>query len=137
MYKGQNKKLSIRRCKARHPIGQGPRLRPSANESEGRMKHTEGETHSEERAALPFKGTRTREPRSRMARQQYRSLPTTWKKDLPQEEWQRNRRHREIIQPKQKRLGEPLNDGVKEHPTPLICILETKSVALSRGRPPQ
>ena len=24
-----------------------------------------------------------------------------------------------------KRLGELLNDGVKEHPTPLICILET------------
>ena len=56
---------------------QGPRLRPSANESEGRMKHTEGQAHSEERAALPFKGTRIREPRSRTARQQYRSHPTT------------------------------------------------------------
>ena len=56
---------------------QGPRLRPSANESEGRMKHTEGQSHSEERAALPFKGTRIREPRSRTARQQYRSHPTT------------------------------------------------------------
>ena len=89
MYKGQNKKPSIRRCKARHPIGQGPRLRPSANESEGRMKHTEGQTHSEERAAQMFKGTMTREPRSRMARQQYRSHPITWKKDLPQEERQR------------------------------------------------
>ena len=77
MYKGQNKKPSIRRCKARHPIGQGPRLRPSANESEGRMKHTEGQAHSEERAALPFKGTRIHEPRSRTARQQYRSHPTT------------------------------------------------------------
>ena len=72
MYKGQNKKPSIRRYKARHPIGQGPRLRPSANESEGRMKHTEGQTHSEERAAQMFKGAMTREPRSRMARQQYR-----------------------------------------------------------------
>ena len=102
MYKGQNKKPSIRRCKARHPIGQGPRLRPSANESEGRMKHTEGETRSEERAVQMFKGTMTREPRSRTARQQYRSLPKTWKKDLPQEERQRNRRQREIIQPKQK-----------------------------------
>ena len=65
---------------------QGPRLRPSANESEGRMKHTEGQAHSEERAAQMFKGTRIREPRSRTARQQYRSHPTTWKKDLPQEE---------------------------------------------------
>ena len=99
MYKGQNKKLSIRRCKARHPIGQGPRLRPSANESEGRMKHTEGQTHSEGKAAQMFKGTMTRERRSRRARQQYRSLPTTWKKDLPQEERQSNRRQREIIQP--------------------------------------
>ena len=99
MYKGQNKKPSIRRYKARHPIGQGPRLRPSANESEGGMKHTEGQAHSEERAALMFKGTRTREPRPRTARQQYRSHPTTWKKDLPQELRQRNRRHREIIQP--------------------------------------
>ena len=99
MYKGQNKKPSIRRYKARHPIGQGPRLRPSANKSEGRMKHTEGQTHSEERAAQMFKGTMTREPRSRMARQQYRNHPTTWKKDLPQEERQRNRRQREIIQP--------------------------------------
>ena len=86
MYKGQNKKPSIRRYKARHPIGQGPRLRPSANESEGRMKHMEGLAHSEERAALMFKGTRTREPRPRTARQQHRSHPTTWKKDLPQEE---------------------------------------------------
>ena len=77
MYKGQNKKPSIRRCKARHPIGQGPRLRPSSNESEGRMKHTEGQAYSEERAALPFKGTRTRESRSRTARQLYRSHPTT------------------------------------------------------------
>ena len=77
MYKGQNKKPSIRRCKARHPIGQGPRLRPSANKSEGRMKHTEGQIHSEERVALAFKGTRTREPRPRTARQQYRSHPTT------------------------------------------------------------
>ena len=92
MYKGQNKKPSIRRYKARHPIGQGPRLRPSANESEGRMKHTEGPVHSEERAALMFKGNRTCEPRSRMARQQYRSHPTTWTKDLPQEERRRNRR---------------------------------------------
>ena len=72
MYKGQNKKPSIRRYKARHPIGQGPRLRTSDNESEGRMKHTEGLAHSEERTALMFKGTMTREPRSRMARQQYR-----------------------------------------------------------------
>ena len=24
-----------------------------------------------------------------------------------------------------KRLGEPLKDGVKEHPTPLNCFLET------------
>ena len=77
MYKGQNKKPSIRRYKARHPIGQGPRLRPSSNESEVRMKHTEGQIHSEERAALMFKGMRTREPRSRTARQQYRSHPTT------------------------------------------------------------
>ena len=99
MYKGQNKKRSIRRTKARHPIGQGPRLRPSDNESEGRMKHTEGQAHSEERAALTFKGKRTREPRSRTARQQYKSHPTMWKKDLPQEERQRNRRHRETIQP--------------------------------------
>ena len=83
MYKGQNKKPSIRRWKARHPIGQGTRLRPSANESEGRMKHTEGQIHSEERAAQMFKGAMTREPRSRMARQQYRNHPTTWKKDLP------------------------------------------------------
>ena len=102
MYKGQNKKRSIRRTKARHPIGQGPRLRPSDNESEGRMKHTEGLQIPEERAALMFKGTRTREPRPRTARQQYRSHPTTWKKDLPQEERQKIRRHREIIQPKQK-----------------------------------
>ena len=78
---------------------QGPRLRPSANENEGRMNHTKGQAHSEERAALPFKGTRTGEPRSRTARQQYRSLPTTWKKDLPQEERQRDKRHRETIQP--------------------------------------
>ena len=99
MYKGQNKNPSIRRCKARHPIGQGPRLRPSGNKSEGRIKHTEGQAHSEERAALMFKGTRIREPRSRTARQQYRSRPTTWKKDLPQELRQRNRRQREIIQP--------------------------------------
>ena len=77
MYKGQNKKPSIRKRKARHPIVQGSRLRPSTNESEGRMKHTEGQAHSEERAALMFKGTRTREPRPRTARQQYRSHPTT------------------------------------------------------------
>ena len=77
MYKGQKKKPSIRRYKARHPIGLGPRLRPSANESEGRMKHTEGQTLSEERAALTFKGTRIREPRSRTARQLYRSHPIT------------------------------------------------------------
>ena len=99
MYKGQNKKPAIRRYKARHPIGQGPRLRPSDNESEDRMKHTEGQAHSEGRAALTFKGTRTRELRSRTARQQYRSHPTTWKKDLPQEERQRNRRQRDAIQP--------------------------------------
>ena len=99
MYKGQNKKPSIRRTKARHPIGQGPRLRPSANENEGRMKHTEGQAHSEERAALMFKGTRIREPRSSTARQQYRSHPTTLKKDLPQEERQRNKRQRDTIQP--------------------------------------
>ena len=99
MYKGQNKKPSIRRYKARHPIDQGPRLRPSDNESKGRMKHSEGQAHSEERAALMFKGTRTREPRSRTARQQYRSHPTTWKKDLPQEERQRIRRQRDTIQP--------------------------------------
>ena len=78
---------------------QGPRLRPSANENEGRMNHTEGQAYSKERAALPFKGTRIREPRSRTARQLYRSHPTTWKKDLPQEERQRNGRHRETIQP--------------------------------------
>ena len=78
---------------------QGPRLRPSANESEGRMNHTEGQAYSKERAALPFKGTRIREPRSRTARQQYRSHPTTWNKDLPQEERQRDKRHRETIQP--------------------------------------
>ena len=78
---------------------QGPRLRPSANESEGRMKYTEGQAYSEERAALMFKGTRTREPRPRTARQQYMSHPTTWKKDLPQEERQRIRRQRETIQP--------------------------------------
>ena len=65
---------------------QGPRLRPSANESEDRMKHTEGQTHSEERAAPMFKGTRTREPRLRRARQQYKSYQTTWKKDLPKKE---------------------------------------------------
>ena len=84
-----------------------------------------GQAYSKERAALPFKGTRIREPRSRTARQQYRSHPTTWKEDLPQEERQRNRRQREIILPKQKRLDEPLNEGVKEHPTPLNCFLET------------
>ena len=99
MYKGQNKKPSIRRYKARHPIGQGPRLRPSDNKSEGRMKHTEGLAHSEERAALMFKGTSTRESRPRTARQQYRSHPTTWKKDLPQEERQSNKRQRDTIQP--------------------------------------
>ena len=63
------------------------------------MNHTEGQAYSNERAALPFKGTRIREPRSRTARQLYRSRPTTWKKDLPEEERQRNGRHREIIKP--------------------------------------
>lgn len=62
---------------------QGPRLRPSANESEGRMKHTEGQAHSEERAALPFKGTRIREPRSRTAVICNFAAPKNGKVDAP------------------------------------------------------
>ena len=123
MYKGQNKKPSIRRYKARHPIGQGPRLRPSDNKSEGRMKHTEGLAHSEERAALPFKGAMTREPRSRMARQQYRIFRQRGRKICPRRKAKQQKASGD--NPTEKRLCELLNDGVKKHPTSLTCILET------------